>query len=137
VKPIQPTEKEIDAAIGIALAEDLAGGDITSEALIPPGLTGKAAILAKEKGVLAGIGVAARVFKLIDPSVKVNILIKDGSPLKSGDIIANLSGSVISLLKAERTALNFLQRMSGVASMAALYAAAIKGLNAKVYDTRR
>jgi nicotinate-nucleotide pyrophosphorylase (carboxylating) len=137
VKPIQPTEKEIDAAIGIALAEDLACGDITSEALIPPGLTGKAAILAKEKGVLAGIGVAARVFKLIDPSVKVNILIKDGSPLKSGDIIANLSGSVISLLKAERTALNFLQRMSGVASMAALYAAAIKGLNAKVYDTRK
>jgi len=137
VKPIQPTEKEIDAAIGIALAEDLAGGDITSEALIPPGLTGKATILAKEKGVLAGIGVAARVFKLIDPTVKVTILIKDGAPLQSGDVIANLSGSVISLLKAERTALNFLQRMSGVASMAAEYAAAIQGLNAKVYDTRK
>ena len=137
MKPIQPTEKEIDAAIGIALAEDLAGGDVTSEALIPPGLTGKAAIMAKEAGVLAGIGVAARVFKLVDPSIKITTLIKDGAPLLFGDIIADLSGSVIGLLKAERTALNFLQRMSGVASMAAQYAAEIKGLNAKVYDTRK
>jgi nicotinate-nucleotide pyrophosphorylase (carboxylating) len=137
VKPIQPTEKEIDAAIGIALAEDLAGGDITSEALIPPGLTSKAAILAKEKGVLAGIGVAARVFKLVDPSIKVTIRMQDGAPLQPGDIIANLSGSVISLLKGERTALNFLQRMSGAASLTAQYAAEIKGLNARVYDTRK
>ncbi len=137
MKAIQPTEKEIDAAIGIALEEDTACGDVTSEALIPPGLTGKATVLIKEKGVLAGIDVAARVFKRVDPSLKIDISIKGGTPVSPGDIAATISGSVASLLKAERTALNFLQRMSGVASLAAQYADEVKGLNAKIYDTRK
>jgi nicotinate-nucleotide pyrophosphorylase (carboxylating) len=137
VKDIEPTQKEIDAAIGIALEEDAGGGDVTSEALIPPGLSGKASILVKEKGVLAGINVAARVFKLADPSLKVEILIKDGTPIQPGDIAAVITGSVKGLLKAERTALNFLQRMSGIATLAARYAAEVKGYRARVYDTRK
>jgi nicotinate-nucleotide pyrophosphorylase (carboxylating) len=137
VKAIQPTQKEIDAAIGIALTEDTAGGDVTSEALIPAGLSGKATILVKEKGVLAGIEVAARVFQIIDPALKIEITINDGTPVKPGDIAARLSGSVRSLLKGERTALNFLQRMSGAASQTALYVNEVKGTNAKVYDTRK
>jgi nicotinate-nucleotide pyrophosphorylase (carboxylating) len=137
VKDIEPTQKEIDAAIGIALEEDAGGGDVTSEALIPSGLSGKASILVKEKGVLAGIDVAARAFKLTDPSLKIKILIKDGTSIQPGDIAAVITGSVKSLLKAERTALNFLQRMSGIASLAARYAAELKGYSAKVYDTRK
>ncbi len=137
MKIIQPTEKEIDAAIDIALAEDIAGGDVTSEALIPSGLTGKATLLVKEKGVLAGIDVAARVFERIDPSLKIEIFIKDGTPVQPGDVIALLQGSVASLLKAERTALNFLQRMSGVAWLTAQYVKKVEGLNAKIYDTRK
>jgi nicotinate-nucleotide pyrophosphorylase (carboxylating) len=137
VKVIEPTQREIDTAIGIALEEDAGGGDVTSEALIPPGLSGKASILVKEKGVLAGIDVAARVFKLVDPSLKIQILIKDGTPIRPGDVAAVITGSVKSLLKAERTALNFLQRLSGIATLAARYAAGVKGFDAKVYDTRK
>jgi nicotinate-nucleotide pyrophosphorylase (carboxylating) len=137
VKAIEPTQKEIDAAIGIALEEDAGGGDVTSEALIAPGLSGKASILIKEKGVLAGIDVAARVFKLTDPQLKVSILIKDGAPVNPGDVAAVITGSVKSLLKAERTALNFLQRMSGIATLASRYADAVKGSDAGIYDTRK
>ena len=139
MKSTQPSEKVIDAAIGIALDEDTsyAFGDVTSEALIPPLLAGKASVLVKEKGVLAGIAVAARVFTKVDPSLKIEILIKDGTPVKPGDTAAIISGSVTSLLKAERTALNFLQRMSGVASLTAQYVAKVKGLKAGIYDTRK
>jgi nicotinate-nucleotide pyrophosphorylase (carboxylating) len=137
MKAIQPTGKEIDDAIGIALLEDLAGGDATTESLIPPGLAGKATLLVKEKGVLAGIDVAAQVFWRVDPALRIDVSIKDGTPVKPGDVIATISGSIANLLKAERTALNFLQRMSGAASLAAQYAAELKGFNARVYDTRK
>ncbi len=137
MKAAEPTDREIDAAIGTALAEDTGRGDVTSEALIPPELTGKATVLIKEKGVLAGIDVASRVFKRVNPSLKIEILIKDGTPVKPGDTAAIISGKVTGLLKAERTALNFLQRMSGVASLTAQYAAEVKGLKAGIYDTRK
>ena len=131
------TEKQLDAIIDIALDEDTSHGDVTSEALIPPDLSGKASLLVKEKGVLAGIEVAGRVFQRIDPSLKIDILIKDGTPIQPGDIAATIVGSVISILKAERTALNFLQRLSGIASLTAQYVEETKGLNAKIVDTRK
>jgi len=137
VKIVRLTEKEVDAAISAALEEDTAGGDVTSEALLPPGLTGKASVLVKEKGVLAGIHIAARVFERVDPSLKIDVLIKDGTSIRPGDIAATIAGSVISLLKAERTALNFLQRLSGIASLTAQYVAGVAGLPAKIYDTRK
>lgn len=133
----QLTDKQIDAIIEIALEEDTGQGDVTSESLIPTDLTGKATILVKEKGVLAGIEIAKRVFQYIDPLVQVEILIKDGIPIKPGDIAATIDGSVISILEAERTALNFLQRLSGIASLTAEYVAKVKGTDAKIYDTRK
>ena len=133
----QLTEKQIDAIIDIALEEDTGQGDVTSEALIPTDLTGKAKLLVKEKGILAGIEIAKRVFQYIDPLVQVDILIKDGSAIKPGDIAATIDGSVISILEAERTALNFLQRLSGIASLTAEYVTKVKGTEAKIYDTRK
>ena len=133
----QLTEKQIDAIIDIALDEDIGRGDVTSEALISPDLTGKATLLVKEKGVLAGIEVAQRVFQRVDPATKFDIFIKDGTAIKPGDTLAIITGSVISILKAERTALNFLQRLSGIATLTARYVAEVKGTNAKIYDTRK
>jgi len=131
------TEKQLDAIIDVALNEDTGHGDVTSEALIPPGLSGKASLLVKENGVLAGIEVAGRVFQRVDPSLAIEILIKDGMKIQPGDIAATIVGSVISILKAERTALNFLQRLSGIASLTAQYVEETKGLNAKIVDTRK
>jgi len=109
------SEEQIDNIIDIALAEDLSRGDITTEALVPPELWGKAAILVKGKGMLAGEEVAKRVFLKVDPLLKVEVLVKDGAKVQPGDIVATVSGKVISILKAERVALNFLQRLSGIA----------------------
>lgn len=133
----QLTKKQIDRIIALALAEDISHGDITSEALIPPDLSGKASLLVKEKGVLAGIDIAGRVFQRADPLLEVEVLIKDGTAIKPGDIAGNISGSVISILKAERTALNFLQRLSGIASLTAQYVAETSETGAKIYDTRK
>jgi nicotinate-nucleotide pyrophosphorylase (carboxylating) len=137
VSTVQLPEKEVEDIIGKALDEDTAQGDVTSEALIPPDLAGRAEILVKEKGVLAGIDIAARVFHRVDPQLKIDILIEDGTAVKSGDIVASIAGSVNAMLKAERTALNFLQRLSGIASMTAQYVAEIDGHNASIYDTRK
>ena len=134
---VQLPEKEVDAVIDVALNEDTGHGDVTSEALIPPALAGKAEVLVKEKGVLAGIEIAARVFHRVDPLLKIDILIKDGTAIKPGDIAATIVGSVTGVLKAERTALNFLQRLSGIASLTAQYVAEISGFDAKIVDTRK
>lgn len=134
---LQLSKEQLDSIIDLALAEDTARGDITSEALIPPNLYGKASILVKEKGVLAGGEVAKRVFHHIDPSLKVGVLIKDGGAVQPGDTIASISGKVTSILKAERTALNFLQRLSGIASLTAQYVAETRKLKAQISDTRK
>lgn len=128
---------QIDSIIDAALTEDTSQGDITSEILIPPGLQGKASILAKEEGILAGGEVAERVFLRVDPSLKIDRLIKDGGRIKPGDMIATVSGNVGGILKAERTVLNFLQRLSGIASQASRYTAETQGLAAKITDTRK
>jgi nicotinate-nucleotide pyrophosphorylase (carboxylating) len=137
VSELQLSDEQLDSIIDLALAEDISHGDITSEALIPPELSGKASILVKEKGVLAGVEVAKRVCHRVDPSLKVAVLIKDGDTIQPGDIVATITGSVSSILKAERTALNFLQRLSGIASLTAQYVAATSGLTAKITDTRK
>jgi nicotinate-nucleotide pyrophosphorylase (carboxylating) len=133
----QLTEKQLDKVIDLALAEDAPQGDITSEALIPPDLSSKARLLVKEAGVLAGIDVAENVFRRVDSLLQYEVVIKDGNAIKPGDIVATVSGSVISILKAERTALNFLQRLSGIASLTARYVAETRGTKAEIYDTRK
>ena len=133
----QLSEEQVDNLIDLALAEDLSHGDITSEILIPPNLEGKASILIKERGIVAGGEVAKKVFLRVDPSLKVNVLIRDGTKVQPGDIVAAISGRVISILKAERTALNFLQRLSGIASLTAKYVAKTAGLAVNITDTRK
>jgi nicotinate-nucleotide pyrophosphorylase (carboxylating) len=137
VSKLQLSEEQLDSIIDLALAEDISHGDITSEALIPPDLSGKASILVKENGVLAGGEVARRVFYRVDPSLKVEVLTKDGDTVQAGDIVATITGSIIGILKAERVALNFLQRLSGIASLTAQYVAATSGLPARITDTRK
>ena len=130
-------EEQVDNVIDLALAEDLGHGDITTDVLIPPQLQGKAFILIKESGILAGGDVARKVFLRVDPSLKVEVLIKDGTRVQPGDTIATVSGKVASILKAERTALNFLQRLSGIASQTARYVAKTRGSKVKITDTRK
>jgi len=137
VNKLQPFEEQIDHIIDLALAEDISHGDVTSEALIPPELEGKASILVKAEGILAGGEVAKKVFLKVDPSLKVVVLIKDGTKIKSGDIAATIVGRVVSILKAERVALNFLSRFSGIASQTAQYIAKTQGLDVRITDTRK
>ena len=129
--------KKLDALIEAALQEDMPSGDITSENIISTDSISRALIVAKEEGVLAGIYVAERVLKKIDPAVSIEIHRKDGQRLKRGDRIAALKGSAISLLKGERTALNFLQRMSGIATTTDKYVKALRGAKTKILDTRK
>ena len=134
---LQLSEEQIDNIIDLALAEDTSHGDVTSEALIPPELQGKASILLKATGIVAGGEIAKRVFHKVDPSLRVDVLIKDGTRVKPGDIVATISGSVVSILKVERVALNFLQRLSGIASQTAQYVAKTRGLAVNITDTRK
>ncbi|UCG10746.1 MAG: carboxylating nicotinate-nucleotide diphosphorylase [Dehalococcoidia bacterium] len=131
------SDKQVDKIIDSALAEDVSKGDVTSETLIPAELRGKASLLAKAQGIVAGTEVASRVFQRVDPSLQIEVLIQDGAKIKPGDIIVTVSGKVSSILKAERTALNFLQRLSGIATLTARYVAEVKGLAARILDTRK
>ncbi len=129
--------KEIDNIIDLALAEDVSHSDVTSENLIPPGLQGQASILARAEGVLAGIEVISRVFLKVDPSLKFEGLLEDGARVRPGDIVASVFGRVVSILKGERVALNFLTRLSGIATGTARFVAEVEGLKVKISDTRK
>jgi nicotinate-nucleotide pyrophosphorylase (carboxylating) len=130
-------EEQIAAIIDLALTEDLGDGDVTSEILIPPELKSKATISAKEAGIVAGVEIARKVFLRVDSSISFSTLSKDGTAVNPGDKIAELSGRVISILNAERTALNFLQHLSGIASLAAQYTAEMHDLKTYIADTRK
>lgn len=120
-----------------AFVEDLGDGDHTSIATIPEGEVGKVKMLAKEDGIVAGVEVAAMAFKHVDQDLEVDILIKDGQRIKKGDIILTVHGKSRSILSAERTALNFIQRMSGIATFTNYLSTKISGLNTKLLDTRK
>ncbi len=128
---------QVEQLIDQALAEDLGQGDVTTEALIPKAQQGRASIVAKARGILAGVEVAKQVFLKADPELKLAILIEDGAEVKPGDIVTKIEGRVASILKAERIALNFLQRLSGIASETGHYVQAVKGLPVQITDTRK
>ncbi len=130
-------DRAVDTIIERALEEDLPHGDVTSESIIPPESLSKAVILAKESGILAGISVAESVFTKIDPTLSFEVKKKDGQEIKKGDVLAELEGRSISLLKGERTALNFLQRLSGIATITHQYVQALEGSPTKILDTRK
>ena len=133
----QASEEQINQIIDMALAEDISHGDVTSAALIPAELGGKALILIKTAGVLAGGEVAKKVLLKVDQSLKVEVLIKDGARVKSGDIAMTVVGRVISIFKAERVVLNFLSKLSGIASETARYITETRGLDVRITDTRK
>lgn len=127
----------IDEIIKHALIEDIQDGDHTSLATIPSNAKGKAKLLVKESGVLAGLNVARKVFQQVDKSIKFTQFLQDGDQIKVGDIAFEVSGNSISLLTAERLALNFMQRMSGIATATNKIVKLIEGTNTRILDTRK
>jgi nicotinate-nucleotide pyrophosphorylase (carboxylating) len=120
-----------------ALQEDVGSGDYSSLASVPDIAKGKMKLLAKENGIIAGIEVAKEVLRQIDTSISMICFKKDGDEIIFGDIVFELEGSARSMLTAERTLLNFLQRMSGIATVSKQYVDAVKGTNTKILDTRK
>jgi len=123
--------------IKLAIVEDIGDGDHSSISCISENTNGRAHLLIKEHGVLAGIKVAMVVFHQIDPSLKLEVFLKDGAKIKNGDIAFIVSGKVLSILQSERLVLNFLQRMSGIATTTNKYVKKLEGLKTRILDTRK
>ena len=128
---------EVQRLIDQALSEDQAFSDPTTDALIPPDLRGTGIIRAKARGVLAGVDLGLAVFSRVDPSLETRALLEDGSPLSPGDAAALVEGSASAILRAERPALNFIQRLSGIATDTSRYVDVVRGLRARIVDTRK
>ncbi|WP_300728792.1 carboxylating nicotinate-nucleotide diphosphorylase [uncultured Rikenella sp.] len=130
-------EPYVDRLIELAIAEDIGDGDHTSLSSIPADRRGRMKLLIKQAGVLAGVEVAERVFRRLDPTVAFERILNDGDRVEPGQIAFYVEGNLISLLQAERVILNLMQRMSGVATQTAVYADRLRGLKTKVLDTRK
>jgi nicotinate-nucleotide pyrophosphorylase (carboxylating) len=130
-------EPFVDRLIELAIAEDIGEGDHTSLATIPEDRRGRMKLLVKQPGIIAGVEIAGRVFRRLDPTVTFEKRIDDGTPVKVGDIVFTVEGRVLTLLQAERLVLNIMQRMSGVATQTAEYVKLIAGTHAMLIDTRK
>ncbi|MDP3025001.1 MAG: carboxylating nicotinate-nucleotide diphosphorylase [candidate division Zixibacteria bacterium] len=129
--------QKIQEIVKIALEEDLGKGDITSELIIPEKQKGMGFIIAKEKGIIAGLEVAKSVFKQVDPGLVFKPLVSDGDKARPNQKVALIRGKAKSILAGERTALNFLQRLSGIATLTGEFVRRIRGTRAKILDTRK
>ncbi len=127
----------IDEIIDEALKEDIGDGDITSLAIFPGEARSKAQLKIKDEGVLAGVPLAEKIFMKVDPGLKTEVFIRDGTHVSYGDIVLTVKGSTISILAAERLVLNFMQRLSGIATATAKVVARLEGLHTRVLDTRK
>lgn len=134
---IRDVSPEIDACIQRALAEDLGAGDATTNAIVSPGLKIHGGIIAKQAGIIAGLDVAARVFITLDETVVFETTVREGERVAAGAVVAKLYGPARALLTAERTALNFLGRMSGIATLTREFVDQVAGTSAKILDTRK
>ena len=130
-------KEEITLIIANAIREDVGDGDHSSLACIPDTATGKAKLLVKDEGIIAGVDFAELVFYFVDPNLKIEVLIKDGSPVSHGDIVFYVEGSSQSILKAERLVLNAMQRMSAIATKTNMFVNLLKGTGTKILDTRK
>ncbi|WP_314147539.1 carboxylating nicotinate-nucleotide diphosphorylase [uncultured Leifsonia sp.] len=131
------TRQIIDAVVGAALAEDAPWGDLTSELLIPAAATATARLSAREPGTFAGGAVFAAAMTLTDPAIRVELAVADGDAFEAGDTLATVSGPARSVLQAERVALNFVQRMSGIATLTAAFVREVEHTSARIVDTRK
>ena len=129
--------QHIGSLIENALKEDIGNGDITTNALIPDSMNSSATMVAKADGIIAGMNVAEAVFRYLSPQISWNPFVQDGDSIKKGDLLVEMSGPFRSLLTGERLALNFLQRMSGIATMTSLFVAQVAGTGTKILDTRK
>lgn len=134
---IPDVSPEIEACIHRALAEDLGAGDATTDAIVSPSLNIRGEIIAKQAGIIAGLDVAAKVFFTLDETVVVETNVREGERVADGTVIAKLYGPARALLTAERTALNFLGRMSGIATLTRQFVDKVAGTSAKILDTRK
>jgi nicotinate-nucleotide pyrophosphorylase (carboxylating) len=126
-----------DKLIAAAIAEDIGPGDVTSQAIFSPQVMARASIIAKEPGIVAGLPVARAVFAKADPNVVFTSAVSDGASVKPMDVLVNLEGKLVSLLSLERIVLNFLQRLSGIATYAAKFVMAVQGTRAVILDSRK
>lgn len=131
------TPAHITRVVGAALEEDAPWGDLTSSALLPGEARATADLVARERGVFSGGDVFAAAFALTDPEITVDVHVGEGDEFAVGDVLASVSGSARSVLTAERVALNFTQRMCGIATLTASYARAVEGTSARIADTRK
>lgn len=131
------TRHTIDTVVRAALAEDAPWGDLTSETLIPADATATADLIAREPGVFSGGAVFEAAFRLTDERVQVRVLVADGTHFATGTVLASVTGPARGILQAERIGLNFVQRMSGIASLTAQYVALTAGTEARIVDTRK
>ncbi len=134
---METNDQLITELIRLAFAEDVGDGDHTTLSTIPAEARGRQRLIIKEEGILAGVDVARRVFEYFDPELKMTVYMTDGTHVKPGDVAFEVEGSVRSLLQTERTMLNIMQRMSGVATQTAVYVARLEGLRTRVLDTRK
>jgi nicotinate-nucleotide pyrophosphorylase (carboxylating) len=132
-----PDPVELSQIIERALVEDLAGGDVTTDSLIPAHIEAAANLTPRGPGVIAGLQVAEAVFKRVDPSLQFKVRLVDGDVVEGGESVAVVSGSMASILKAERTVLNLVQRMSGIATLTARFVSAVSHTRAVIVDTRK
>jgi len=130
-------EKELDIIISNAVREDVGGGDYSSIACIPENTQGKAKLLVKEDGIIAGVEFAKRIFKYVDINLEIETLINDGEEVKYGDIVFYVSGNSLSILKSERLVLNAMQRMSAIATKTNKFAKLLESTKTKILDTRK
>lgn len=133
----QQFEKELVLIIENAIREDVGDGDHSSLACIPASTIGKAKLLVKEDGIIAGVEFACQIFKYVDKNLKVDVFINDGEQVKYGDIVFYVSGSSLSILKSERLVLNAMQRMSAIATKTKQFATILEGTKTKILDTRK
>ena len=134
---MKTVDELIDSLIDLAFAEDIGDGDHTTLCCIPADAMGKSRLLIKEAGVLAGVEVAKEIFHRFDPTMKVEVLIEDGTEVKPGDVAMVVEGKIQSLLQTERLMLNVMQRMSGIATMTRRYVKQLEGTRTRVLDTRK
>jgi nicotinate-nucleotide pyrophosphorylase (carboxylating) len=130
-------EKELNGIIANAIREDVGDGDHSSLACIPEGVQGKAQLIVKDKGIIAGVVFAIEIFKYVDPTLKIKVLIKDGAEVAHGDIVLTVQGSSHSILKSERLVLNAMQRMSAIATKTNCFTQLLQGTKTKILDTRK
>lgn len=132
-----PADDPARTLIALALAEDVGSGDVTAEFFIPADRRARAFVTVRAEGVVSGTELAAAVFHTVDPGLEVEVLVPDGSRVTAGALLLRVEGRARSILTAERSALNFLQRLSGVATLTALHVDVVKGTHARILDTRK